>query len=138
MPIIILYSFVGMSNHLSPKPPRRLSATNLGEKCFLSWRKNNMSRGSHPLRSLLLAAALASALAGIACSEHHSYRVYDPYYTDYHTWNDSEVVYYHRWAEETHRDPNRDFRKISPEQQKEYWTWRHNHGDNDRDHGHGH
>lgn len=97
-----------------------------------------MSRGSHPLRSLLLAAALASALAGIACSEHHSYRVYDPYYTDYHTWNDNEVVYYHRWAEETHRDPNHDFRKLPPEQQKEYWTWRHNHGDNDRDHDHGH
>lgn len=97
-----------------------------------------MNRGSHPLRSLLLAAALASSVAGMACSEHHYYRVYDPYYTDYHTWNDNEVVYYHRWAEEYHRDPNRDFRKLPPQEQKEYWTWRHNHGDNDKDHGHGH
>ncbi len=42
-----------------------------------------MSLGSHSFRSLLLAGALASSLAGIAC-EHHYYRVYDPYYTDYH------------------------------------------------------
>ena len=90
-----------------------------------------MSLGSHPMRSLLLAAALASSLAGIGCAEHH-YRVYDPYYTDYHVWNNDEVVYYHRWADENHRD--RDFKKLRPEEQKEYWTWRHNHGDHDRDH----
>ena len=34
-------------------------------------------------------------MAGIAC-EHHAYRVYDPYYTDYHEWNNDEVVYYNR------------------------------------------
>ena len=101
-----------------------------------------MSSGSHPglpfgphfMRSLLLAAALASSLAGIGCAEHHSYRVYDPYYTDYHVWNNDEVVYYHRWADENHRDRNRDFKSLRPEEQKEYWTWRHNHGDHDRDH----
>ena len=57
-----------------------------------------MSPGSHPLNSLLLAAAMASSVAGIACSEHHSYRVYDPYYTDYHVWSNDEVVYYNRWT----------------------------------------
>jgi hypothetical protein len=88
-----------------------------------------MSRGSHPLSSLLLAAALISSLAGIACEHHHYYRVYDPYYTDYHVWNGEEVGYYNRWANETHRDPHRDFRRIPHEEQKEYWTWRHNHGD---------
>ena len=62
-----------------------------------------MSRGSHPLSTLLLAAALASSFAGIACG-HHPYRVYDPYYTDYHVWNNDEVVYYNRWAE---RNPPR-------------------------------
>lgn len=93
-----------------------------------------MSRASHPWSSLLLAAALSSSLAGFACSEHHYYRVYDPYYTDYHEWNRDEVVYYNRWADETHRDPHRDFRKLPPGEQKEYWTWRHNHGDHDRDH----
>ena len=91
-----------------------------------------MSRGSHPLSSLLLAAALASSLAGFACEHHHYYRVYDPYYTDYHVWNNDEVAYYNRWAGETHRDPHREFRKLPPEEQKEYWTWRHNHGDHDR------
>jgi len=97
-----------------------------------------MSRGSGPLSSLLLAAALASSLAGIGCAEHHSYRVYDPYYTDYHTWNNDEVVYYNQWVGETHRDPHRDFRHLSKEDQKEYWTWRHNHGDRDHDHDHDH
>jgi hypothetical protein len=76
--------------------------------------------------SFCLAAALASSLAGVACA-HHPYRVYDPYYTDYHEWNDGEVVYYRQWAGETHRDPHRDFRKIPAGEQKEYWTWRHNH-----------
>jgi hypothetical protein len=72
-------------------------------------------------------------LAGFGCAAHHHYyRVYDPYYTDYHVWNDDEAVVYRQWAGETHRDPDRDFRKLPPEEQKEYWTWRHNHGDRDR------
>jgi hypothetical protein len=95
-----------------------------------------MSRGSNSLSTLLLAAAMASSLAGVACGGHHAYRVYDPYYTDYHVWNDDEVVYYHRWADETHRDRGRDFRRLSKDEQKEYWTWRHNHGDHDHDHDH--
>ena len=93
-----------------------------------------MSLGSRPLSSLLLAAALLSSFAGVAC-EHHYYRVYDPYYTDYHYWNADEDAYYHRWAEETHRDWHRDFRRLPEREQKEYWTWRHNHGDRD-DHRH--
>ena len=92
-----------------------------------------MSRASHSLKSLLLAGAIAASMAGLAC-EHHYYRVYDPYYTDYHTWNNDEIVYYHRWANETHHDPNRYFRKLPPNEQKDYWTWRHNHGDHDHDH----
>jgi hypothetical protein len=91
-----------------------------------------MSRGSHRM-TIVLAAALASCVAGIGCSEHHAYRVYDPYYTDYHAWNNDEVIYYDRWADETHRDRHRDFRRLPPEEQKEYWTWRHNHGDHDQD-----
>jgi hypothetical protein len=98
--------------------------------------EKNMSRGSH-LSSLLLAVALASSVAGIACAEHHG-RVYDPYYTDYHTWNHDEVVYYNRWVVETHRDPHRDYRHLKKDEQKEYWTWRHNHGDHDRDHDRDH
>jgi len=90
-----------------------------------------MSYGSRAMHSLLLATALATSLGGLAC-EHHYYRVYDPYYTDYHVWNDEEVVYYRRWCDETHRDHRRDFRKLPPQEQKEYWTWRHNHGDRER------
>jgi hypothetical protein len=89
----------------------------------------------HSARVLALGAALVSSLAGIACEHHHyhSYRAYDPYYTDYHDWNANEEVYYQRWARETNRDPHRDFRRLRPEEQKEYWTWRHNHGDRDND-----
>jgi len=92
-----------------------------------------MDRKSRFFSSCFLAAALTCAVMGAACGGHHAYRVYDPYYSDYHVWNDSEVTYYHSWARESHRDENRDFRKLRPEEQKEYWTWRHSHGDNDHD-----
>ena len=92
-----------------------------------------MSRGSHVLSSMLLGGALVFSVAGLACEHHHYYRVYDPYYTDYHDWNHDEDDYYRRWASETHHDPNRDFRKLPSGEQREYWTWRHNHGDHDHD-----
>ena len=96
-----------------------------------------MTGGSHRLSTLLLAAAMVSSLGAIACGGgHHYYRVYDPYYTDYHRWDADEEVYYRRWADESHRDAHRDFRKLRPEEQKDYWTWRHNHGDHDRDRDH--
>lgn len=91
-----------------------------------------MSRLSY-LSYILLVGALVLATAGVDCERHHDYRVYDPYYTDYHVWNDNEVGYYRQWSNENHRDAGRDFRKLPPEEQKEYWTWRHNHGDRDRD-----
>ena len=78
--------------------------------------------------SLILAAALMFSVLGTACAPHY-HRVYDPYYSDYHVWNDDEVVYYQRWARENHRDEHRDSHKLPPEEQKEYWTWRHSHGD---------
>jgi hypothetical protein len=96
-----------------------------------------MRDGSNSVSLLVLAAALAAVAAGNACSEHHYYRAYDPYYTDYHTWNSDEAHYYHQWALETHHR-ERDFRKLPANEQKEYWTWRHNHGDIDHDHEHDH
>ncbi len=90
-----------------------------------------MNSRSRLVSSLFLAVALTSAVLGTACAEHHYYRVYDPYYSDYHVWNHDEVVYYNQWAGEHHRDPHRDFRRLPPEEQKEYWTWRHGHGDHD-------
>jgi hypothetical protein len=91
-----------------------------------------MSKVSY-LSYILLVGALVLATAGVDCERHHDYRVYDPYYTDYHVWNDKEVGYYRQWSNENHRDASRDFRKLAPEEQKEYWTWRHNHSDRDRD-----
>lgn len=93
-----------------------------------------MTRGSHRLSSLFLAVTILASSVGIACGGHRYYRVYDPYYTDYHQWTPEERGYYHQWTEETHRDPDRDFRRLPPRDQKEYWTWRHNHGDHDHDH----
>ncbi len=93
-----------------------------------------MGMKSRFLSVSLLAAAMACSVFGIACAHHHYYRVYDPYYSDYHVWGPDEVTYYHNWARENHYDENRDFRKLPPEQQKQYWTWRHSHGDNDHDH----
>jgi hypothetical protein len=97
-------------------------------------------KSSKYLASFSLAAALALSVASVACAEHRHPRVYDPYYTDYHVWNDDEVTYYRQWSNETHRDAGRDFRKLPPEEQKEYWTWRHNRerqghdGDRDKEH----
>ncbi|MFY9979554.1 MAG: hypothetical protein WA252_00765 [Candidatus Sulfotelmatobacter sp.] len=88
---------------------------------------------SRVLSSLLLSAALAGAV-GTACVHHHYYRVYDPYYSDYHVWDPGEEVYYRQWAHENHYDEHRDFRSLPPAQQKQYWTWRHSHQDNDNKH----
>lgn len=91
-----------------------------------------MDSKSGLVRSIFLSGALAAAVMGAACA-HHPYRVYDAYYSDYHVWNGTEEGYYHSWATENHRDPNRDFRHIPAEEQKEYWNWRHSHGE-DHDH----
>jgi hypothetical protein len=76
------------------------------------------------LKNLCLPTLLIATFAG--CSAHVSagYRVYDPYYTDYHTWGPDEDVYYHRWLGERHYE-YRDFRRLNKDRQKEYWTWRH-------------
>jgi hypothetical protein len=90
---------------------------------------SQMKSKSRFVSSLFLAGALTCSVLGSACGHPHYYRVYDPYYSDYHVWNDSEVTYYHQWARENHRDENRDFRKLPAGEQKEYWTWRHSNGD---------
>jgi hypothetical protein len=79
--------------------------------------------------SFVLALALAAPLVTIGCGPHQYYRVYDPDHRDYHHWDDHETVYYNQWSVETHRDSNRDFRKLNKDEQKEYWNWRHSHGD---------
>lgn len=78
-------------------------------------------------RRLLWGAAVLFCLASVGCV----HRTYDPYYHDYHTWNNGEVVYYNQWTVENHIDPHRKFKDLSQDQQKQYWDWRHSH---DQDH----
>jgi hypothetical protein len=88
----------------------------------------------------LLAAAFLVPAITTGCAT-RTYRTYDPYYNDYHRWDNHETVYYHQWIVENHRDnrDNRDYRRLNRDQQKEYWTWRHNHhDDHDHDHDHDH
>jgi hypothetical protein len=75
------------------------------------------------IAAVLSGAALVSTATFSACGPPH-YRVYDPYYTDYHAWGPGEDVYYRRWVGERHYE-YRDFRRLPAERQKEYWTWRH-------------
>jgi hypothetical protein len=84
-----------------------------------------MRRVSRYLSSLLLATAFLVPGVTTGCAN-RPYRVYDPYYNDYHPWNRGETVYYNQWVVKTHRD-HRDFRQLDKDQQKEYWTWRHDH-----------
>jgi hypothetical protein len=83
-----------------------------------------MSKKKLAIGTLLLSAGL---LAG--CGGGHvavGYRAYDPGYSDYHTWDDHETVYYNQWVVETHRPP-RDYRRLRRNDQRAYWQWRHNH-----------
>lgn len=94
-----------------------------------------MRTGYRWLGSLLLAGAIAAPVMITGCAAHASYRVYDPGYHDYHTWNNGEVVYYNRWENDTHRE-HREFRERNAREQQEYWNWRHHHerDRDDRDH----
>ncbi len=71
-----------------------------------------MHCASRYLSSLLLAAAFLAPAVTTGCAT-RTYRVYDPYYNDYHRWDDHETVYYHQWVVENHRD-DRDFRRLPP------------------------
>jgi hypothetical protein len=70
-----------------------------------------------------MASVLFSPLVMTGCAP-RAYRVYDPYYHDYHRWNDHETFFYQRWEGETQRD-HRDFRQRRAEEQTQYWSWRH-------------
>jgi hypothetical protein len=78
------------------------------------------------MKQLRVAAAivLAASLAGCAARIGYGYSMYDPYYGDYHLWADPEPLYYNQWVMDNHRDW-RDFRRLRPEDQHQYWSWRH-------------
>lgn len=76
------------------------------------------------VRSFLITVALCLAAAASGCAVHAGVRVYDPYYRDYHVWDQGEIGYYNRWVGETHR-PNVEYGKLNRGDQGEYWKWRH-------------
>lgn len=90
-----------------------------------------MTIGNRFKRSIWLATVLAAAWATTGCAERHYYRVHDSYYNDNHRWDNTEIVFYSQWSVETHRDSHRDFRRLSRDEQRQYWEWRHHHGDHD-------
>ena len=77
----------GRAGKLKPAALIEVCATNKFLTCFRR-RRLEMIRGA--MSSLVLAGAMLFSVAGVACGGHHAYRVYDPYYTDYHQWNRDE------------------------------------------------
>ena len=73
--------------------------------------------------SLLLSAAMVVPALTLGCGGNHV-RVYDADHGDYHTWNNSETVYYQQWETENHSD-HKDFKVRSKDEQKQYFDWRH-------------
>lgn len=82
-------------------------------------------------RSLLVVASLTAPVVITGCTARVGvgYRIHDPYYGDYHYWDDHERDYYVQWAREHHRDEHRDYRELNHHDQREYWEWRHHHED---------
>ena len=72
-------------------------------------------------RSLVLVMALGST-AGCAVG----LRVYDGPHRDYHRWDGREERAYRVYLVEQHRE-YREFGRLEPRDQEEYWAWRHNH-----------
>ena len=60
------------------------------------------------------------------CSARVTARSYDPYYHDYHVWNDAEGPFYNRWIIETHH-PNVVYGRLGRRDREAYWRWRHDH-----------
>jgi hypothetical protein len=91
------------------------------------------------MRSAVFAVILG--LAGIAATpvslraDDRDHRYYDRDAKDYHEWNGAENRAWHEYLEQQHRE-YRNFQRVKPDEQREYWRWRHQHEehrDRDRD-----
>ena len=82
------------------------------------------------LSGLLLGAALIVPVAVRAAGDDrdHEKRYYDRDGRDYHQWNDHEDRAYRLYLGEQHQE-YREFRRVKPAHQKEYFKWRHEHPD---------
>ena len=78
-------------------------------------------------RALIVSAAFTIPVIAAGCGP-RVVRVYDPYYSDYHVWDSHERYYYNQWIVETNH-PHREYRRLSADEQRQYWTWRHGHGE---------
>lgn len=75
---------------------------------------------------IMIAALLAGLVTLGACSSRYGDygAYYDPWYSDYHYWNGSELGYYGRWENEA-RLPHVSFRLRPELERHSYYTWRH-------------
>jgi hypothetical protein len=78
------------------------------------------------LSGLLLGAALFVPVAVSAAD--HDKRYYDRQGKDYHQWNAQEDRAYRAYVEGQHQQ-YREFRRVKPVRQQEYFKWRHEHPD---------
>ena len=90
--------------------------------------KRGIAAGALSRAGLCILLAASTCFTGCVAHVGVGFRPYDPYYRDYHPWDDREAGFYNQWIVETHRD-NRDYRKLKHSDQREYWNWRHNHHD---------
>src|SRR5579863_8930242 len=67
------------------------------------------------LASLLLTSAVAVSVVTTGCAEHR--RVYDAYYSDYHTWDGREDAAYRHWLSERHYE-YREYNKLDKDPAK--------------------
>lgn len=88
-----------------------------------------MRQAHRYLAPLFLAVALMAPIANTGCAAR--VRVYDPYHSDYHHWDDDEDRAYRQYLGERH-EGYRGFSKLNHDEQHEYWNWRHQHRDADR------
>jgi hypothetical protein len=79
------------------------------------------------LGGLLLGVALIVPVAATAAGDSDK-RYYDRDGHDYHQWNDHEDRAYRVYLGEQHRE-YREFGRVKPERQREYFKWRHEHPD---------
>lgn len=79
-------------------------------------------------RSLLTAAGAMFLALSSGCSGTvglgYGYRVYDPYYGDYHVWGPEDNAVYLGWENENHY-PHRDFRRLSPDRRRAFFEYQH-------------
>jgi hypothetical protein len=80
----------------------------------------------HQLVTPLMIAALCAAPVAVGACAGHGNQIYDPYYGDYHRWNNSEDGFYRRWEGETRRG-HAEFGQRPAEEQHAYFDWRHRH-----------